>query len=105
MEESHSSGRVPPQDIEAEKSLLGAVLLSDEAVPNILEKIKDKDFYEERHQKIFAAMTALYNNHRPIDIQTLNSELKSEKNIRAVGGAPYLAELTNFVPTVSHAEA
>ena len=105
MEESHSSGRVPPQDIEAEKSLLGAVLLSDEAFPNILEKIKDKDFYEERHQKIFAAMTALYNNHRPIDIQTLNSELKSEKNIRAVGGAPYLAELTNFVPTASHAEA
>lgn len=104
-EKSPSSGRVPPQDIEAEKSLLGAILLSDEAFPSVLEKIKAEDFYEDRHQKIFAAMTALYNNHRPIDIQTLNSELKSEKNIKAIGGAPYLAELTNFVPTASHAEA
>ncbi len=103
--EIRSSGRVPPQDIEAEKSLLGAILLSDEAFPNVLEIIKAKDFYEERHQKIFAAMTALYNSHRPIDIQTLNSELRSEKTIKAVGGAPYLAELTNFVPTASHAEA
>ena len=104
-EETRSSGRIPPQDIEAEKSLLGAMLLSDEAFPNVLEIVKATDFYEDRHQKIFAAMTALYNNHRPIDIQTLNSELKSEKNIKAIGGAPYLAELTNFVPTASHAEA
>lgn len=106
MEEtSRSSGRIPPQDIEAEKSLLGAILISDEAFPDILERVKAHDFYDERHQKIFAAMTALYNNHRPIDIQTLNSELKSQKTIKAIGGAPYLAELTNFVPTASHAEA
>lgn len=106
MEETHSNaGRIPPQDIEAEKSLLGAILISDSAFPEVLERIKAKDFYENRHQAIFAAMTALYNTHRPIDIQTLTSELRSEKQLKSVGGAPYLAELTNFVPTASHAEA
>ena len=104
-EKTRSDGRIPPQDTEAEKSLLGAILISDEAFPNVLERVKANDFYEDRHQKIYAAMTALYNSHRPIDIQTLNSELKAEKNLKAVGGAPYLAELTNFVPTASHAEA
>ncbi|MBR3366027.1 replicative DNA helicase [Candidatus Saccharibacteria bacterium] len=104
-EKTRSNGRILPQDTEAEKSLLGAILISDEAFPNVLERVKSSDFYEDRHQKIYAAMTALYNNHRPIDIQTLNSELKSEKTLKAVGGAPYLAELTNFVPTASHAEA
>ena len=104
-EKTRSNGRIPPQDTEAEKSLLGAILISDEAFPNVLERVKANDFYEDRHQKIYAAMTALYNSHRPIDIQTLNSELKAEKNLKAVGGAPYLAELTNFVPTASHAEA
>ena len=104
-EKTRSDGRIPPQDTEAEKSLLGAILISDEAFPNVLERVKANDFYEDRHQKIYAAMTTLYNSHRPIDIQTLNSELKAEKNLKAVGGAPYLAELTNFVPTASHAEA
>ncbi|MBQ9029179.1 replicative DNA helicase [Candidatus Saccharibacteria bacterium] len=106
MEETRSSaGRIPPQDIEAEKSLLGAILISDGAFPEVLERIKAKDFYENRHQAIFTAMTALYNTHRPIDIQTLTSELRSEKQLKSVGGAPYLAELTNFVPTASHAVA
>ena len=104
-EKTRSDGRIPPQDTEAEKSLLGAILISDEAFPNVLERVKASDFYEDRHQKIYAAMTALYNSHRPIDIQTLNSELKAEKNLKSIGGAPYLAELTNFVPTASHAEA
>lgn len=106
MEETRSSaGRIPPQDIEAEKSLLGAILISDGAFPEVLERIKANDFYENRHQAIFTAMTALYNTHRPIDIQTLTSELRSEKQLKSVGGAPYLAELTNFVPTASHAVA
>ncbi|MBQ8992051.1 replicative DNA helicase [Candidatus Saccharibacteria bacterium] len=101
---SSSGGRIPPQDVEAEKSLLGAILISDESFSEILERVKAPDFYEDRHQKIFAAMTALYNNHRPIDLQTMNSELKSEKVLKAVGGASYLAELTNFVPSAAHAE-
>lgn len=102
---SNSDGRVPPQDITAEKSLLGAILLSDAAFPEILESISPKDFYDERHALIYSGMTSLYNHHQPIDLLTLTSELKSQKTLKQVGGAPYLTELTNFVPTASHAKA
>lgn len=102
---SNDAGRVPPQDIEAEKSLLGALLLSDAAFPNVLEILKAKDFYEPRHVDIFKGMTSLYENHRPIDLATLTSELKSQGTLKNIGGSPYLAELTNFVPTASHVDA
>ena len=109
--ESHSKDtiaknpNIPPQDLNAEKSLLGAILISDAAFPDILEKVSDKDFYEEAHGKIFHAMTVLYNSHRPIDLLTLTSELRSKKELKNIGGAAYLAELTNFVPTAAHASA
>lgn len=102
---SNDAGRVPPQDIEAEESLLGALLLSDAAFPNVLEILKAKDFYEPRHVDIFKGMTSLYENHRPIDLATLTSELKSQGTLKDIGGSPYLAELTNFVPTASHVDA
>lgn len=97
--------RIPPQDLEAEKSLLGALLLSDAAFPNILEQLKASYFYDPRHVDIFKGMTDLYTQHRPIDLMTLTSELKNQKTLKRIGGAPYLTELTNFVPTASHVEA
>lgn len=102
---SKDGGRVPPQDIIAEKSLLGAILLSDKVFPEVLMSVSPKDFYDTRHQTIFAAMVNLYDQHRPIDLLTLTSELKSLKKIKEVGGAPYLSELSNFVPAASHATA
>lgn len=102
---SRTSGRIPPQDLDAEKSLLGAMLISDSAFADVLDKIKHTDFYDKRHAEIFHAMTNLYDNHRPIDLTTLTDQLRSQKTLKAVGGAPYLAELTNFVPTASHASA
>ena len=102
---SKAGGRIPPQDIVAEKSLLGAIMLSDGALPEILTILRPADFYETRHQEIFQAMVELYDQHRPIDLLTLTSELKARKKIRAVGGAPYLTELSNFVPAASHAKA
>ena len=98
-------GRIPPQDIDAEKSLLGAIMLSDEVLPEILTIVKPADFYEKRHQIIFGAIVNLYDQHKPIDLLTLTSELKSTKQLKEIGGAPYLTELTNFVPTASHAKA
>lgn len=108
--ESHSNpetqgAHVPPQDINAEKSLLGAILLSDAAFPDILERVGYKDFYDEAHGKIFSAMTMLYNTHRPIDLITLTSELRKNKELKNIGGAKYLTELTNYVPTAAHATA
>ncbi len=110
MEESRSSqnlpaGRIPPQDLVAEKSLLGAILLSDASFPDILEIVKFRDFYDKRHEKIFHAMTALYQHHSPIDLLTLTAELRKEKELKTVGGAAYLTELSNFVATPSHAKA
>lgn len=105
MEEERISGRIPPQDLDAEKSLLGAILLSDDNFPEILEKVKAKDFYERTHSLIFKAMTKLYNDKRPIDLRTLTSELRAEKALKEVGGVPFLTELTNFVPTAANSSA
>ncbi len=102
---SKASGRIPPQDLEAEKSLLGAILISDGALPEILTILKPRDFYEERHQLIFEAMTSLYDQHKPVDLLTVTTELKTKKQLKEVGGAPYLTELSNFVPAATHAKA
>ena len=101
----NSGGRVPPQDVVAEKSLLGAIMLSDSVMPEVLTIIKPRDFYETRHQSIFEAMVLLYDQHKPIDLLTLTSELRSQKKLKEIGGAPYLTELSNFVPAASHAKA
>lgn len=108
QEVTHSKtddGRVPPQDIVAEKSLLGAIMISDTVLPDILTILKPSDFYEDRHKQIFEAMVKLYDQHKPIDLLTLTSALKSAKTLKSVGGAPYLTELSNFVPAASHAKA
>ncbi len=107
MEEKSRSkdGRIPPQDTVAEKSLLGAILISDTVLPEILNILRPADFYEKTHQLIYEAMMNLYDQHKPIDLLTLTAELKSTKKLKEVGGAPYLSELTNYVPTASHAKA
>ena len=102
---SKSGGRVPPQDIEAEKSLLGAILISDGALPEILTILKPRDFYEERHQMIFEVMMNLYDQHKPVDLLTVTTELRTKKQLKDIGGAPYLTELSNFVPAATHAKA
>lgn len=107
-EETHSNdaaGRVPPQDIVAEKSLLGAIMISDTILPEILTIIKPRDFYEKRHQIIFQAIIDLYDQHKPVDLLTLTNELKKQKLLKEIGGAPYLTELSNFTPVASHAKA
>ena len=102
---SKSDGRIPPQDITAEKSLLGAIMISDGTLPEIMTILKPSDFYDHRHEIIYQAMLNTYDQHKPIDLLTLTSELKSEKKLKEVGGAPYLTELSNFVPAASHAKA
>lgn len=102
---SKSGGRIPPQDTEAEKSLLGAIMLSDDVMADALTLLKPGDFYEKRHQIIYKAMSDLYDQHKPIDLRTLTSELKHQKQLKDIGGAPYLVELSEFVPVASHAKA
>lgn len=99
------SGRILPQDIVAEQSLLGAIIINNDVLPEVLTILKSRDFYEPRHQIIFQAITDLYDHHKPIDLLTLTSELKAQKKLNEIGKASYLAELSNFVPAASHAKA
>ena len=100
-----SGGRIPPQDITAEKSLLGALMISSDNLPEIITFLKPQDFYEERHKIIFQAILDLYDKNQPVDLLTLTAELKAKKKLKDVGGAPYLTELSNFVPAASHSKA
>jgi len=102
---SKTDGHTPPQDIEAEKSLLGAIMLDENVLPEIITIISPNDFYDKNHQVIFEAMRNLYDSHRPIDLLTLTDELKSLKKLKSIGGAAYLTELSNFVLAASHAKA
>ncbi|MBQ7201855.1 replicative DNA helicase [Candidatus Saccharibacteria bacterium] len=102
---SKDGGRIPPQDLNAEKSLLGAILISDKILPEILTIIKPSDFYDEKHKLIFEAMVNLYDRHMPVDLVTLTSELRAGKKLNDVGKASYLTELSTYVPTASHATA
>lgn len=102
---SKEGGRIPPQDIDAEKSLLGAIMISDKVLPDVLTILKSSDFYDTKHQLIFGAMVNLYDRHMPIDLVTLTSELRSMKKLNEVGKASYLTELSTYVPTASHAMA
>lgn len=99
------AGKVPPQNLDAEKSLLGAVLIDEETLADISEHVTTKDFYEKRHAIIFAGMMRLYEKHKPVDLLTLTEELKRKNEIELIGGSAYITELTNYVPTAAHAEA
>jgi replicative DNA helicase len=99
------AGKIPPQNIDAEKSLLGAVLIDEETLADISEHVTAKDFYERRHAIIYNGMMSLYEKHRPVDLLTLTEELKRKKDLDTIGGSAYLTELTSYVPTAAHAEA
>jgi replicative DNA helicase len=94
-----SAGRLPPQNIEAEQSLLGCLLLEKEAIFKIADILNPDDFYNNNHQAIFQAMIDLFNNQEPIDLITLSNKLEERKKIKEIGGRSYLAQLSNTVAT------
>ena len=99
------AGQVPPQSVEAEKSLLGAVLIDDEVLADATEFVHVGDFYDKRHNIIFGGMMRLYEKHKPVDLLTLTDELKRKKELDIVGGSAYLTELTTYVPTAANASS
>lgn len=102
-DEKIHGGKIPPQNLDAEMSLLGAILIDEEVIINIAELVKAHDFYDKRHATIFTGIIQLYEKHQPVDLLTLTNELQRKGELEAVGGASYLSELTNYVPTASHA--
>jgi replicative DNA helicase len=94
--------RLPPQSIEAEVSVLGGVLLDNEALNRVLEVMKEGDFYRENHRKIFSAILHLYQQSEPVDLITLAETLKKRDALEEVGGIEYLNSLVNSVPTAAN---
>lgn len=103
---SNSSIRVkiPPHSSEAEESVLGALFLDRDAIISVAEFLDAADFYDQRHKSIYEACLELYEERVPIDVLTVAEKLKKTKKLKEVGGASYLAEITNKVPTAAHAE-
>lgn len=96
------SHRLPPQNLEAEMSVLGGVLLDNEAMSRALEFLTPADFYRESHRKIFHAMLSLGEKSEPADLVTLTAELKNRGELDDAGGGSYLATLVDYVPTAAN---
>lgn len=97
-------GQTPPHNLEAEASLLGAILIDSDALVKIADVVRPDDFFDARHKHIFEAILTLYERRSPIDVLTLADQLKTAGMLDMVGGPSYLTELTNFVPTAAHVE-
>jgi len=91
--------RIPPNNIEAEQSVLGAMLLDKEAISTATEYISGDDFYREAHKEIFEAIVDIYNRGEPVDLITLTEKLKTRNTLEAVGGITFLTNLMDAVPT------
>ena len=99
-----AGGKVPPSNTDAEKSILGAVLLDKEAIIKIAEFLLPEHIYDPKHGEIYSAVMELFDEGLPVDIVTLSDRLKAKRKLTKVGGRAYLTELAESVPTAAHAE-
>ena len=102
MQAAEINGMVPPQALELEKSVLGALMLNEEALYGSIDKIHEGLFYKAEHQVIFAAIRTLVNNSRDVDLLTVTEQLTREGKLELAGGAFYLSQLTNNVVSAAH---
>jgi replicative DNA helicase len=99
-----SSHKLPPQNVEAEQSILGGILIENEALHKVMEILTVDDFYRDAHQMIFNAMLDLSERGEPADLITLMNELRKLNQLDSIGGASYLASLSDSVPTAANIE-
>ena len=92
-------GRIPPHSIDAEQSVLGAMIVDKEAINVAIESVKPVDFYKQANGEIYEAIIILFNKNEPVDIITLSEELKRRGTLENVGGVTYLANLSSSVAT------
>lgn len=97
------SERIPPQSMEAEKSVLGAAMLSKDALYSVMEVVRASDFYSKIHKEIYEAITTLYKQSKPVDAITVTEELKKRNTIDMVGGRAYVFSLSSDVPSTANA--
>jgi replicative DNA helicase len=95
---------LPPQDLDAEKSVIGALLIDKDAIIKVVEFLRPKHFYKTSHQIIYEAILDLYEKREPADLITVPGALKKKHDLEEIGGVSYLSELANFVPTAANVE-
>lgn len=103
-EAEFSSHKIPPQSLEAEQSILGGILIENQAINRVTEILDPDDFYRDAHRKIFNALINLSERDEPADLITLTNELRKANQLDAIGGASYLASLIDSVPTAANIE-
>src|SRR4030042_4925585 len=94
--------KILPQNLEAEKSVLGALLIDKEAIYKVSPMPKPGYFYDDNNREIYEAILDLFEKRSPIDLVTLPSQLKKRKTLKRVGGVGYISDLSGFVPTAAH---
>lgn len=99
---ANSPEKLTPQNIEAEQSLLGALLIDKDAILKIADIVAPEDFYKDKHRMIFEAILDLFRDREPIDLLSLGNRLEAKKQLEEIGGRSYLITLTNMVPTAAH---
>jgi replicative DNA helicase len=104
IEKDPSFYHVPPQSLEAEESILSAILVDNDTLPEILEILSPQDFYRSSHQKLFTAITELFSKDEPVDLVTLTNILRKRGWLEGIGGAAYLANLVDTVPLAVNAQ-
>ena len=101
---SKVDGKLQPQALELEKAVLGALMIDNESLSDTIDSLQAEYFYKTEHQKIFEAITNLFNHTQPVDILTVTEELKRMGQLDFVGGLGYISELTNNVASASNTE-
>lgn len=101
---SLETGKLPPQAVDLEEAVLGALMLEKEALNDVIDILSPQSFYKEEHQKIYAAIRDLFNQGKPIDILTVTDMLKSRAELDFVGGPYYISQLTSRVASSAHIE-
>lgn len=96
------AAKMPPQNIDAETSLIGSILIDKEAIIKIADIVAAEDFYVDRHALIFNAIMDLYEKRQPLDLVSLANKLREVEELETIGGSAYLAELTSTVPSAAH---
>ncbi len=97
-------GKVPPQAVDLEEAVLGAMMLENDKLAEVIEILKPEVFYKEQHQKIYGAIVRLYGNQQPVDILTVTEDLRQTGELEIVGGAYYITNLTNRVASAANIE-
>ena len=102
MSTHNSNLRIPPQNLESERALLGSIMLKPEGMNDAIDYVSAESFYAEKHRIIFQAMLDLFSKSEPIDLVSLSSKLKERKKLDSAGGNSFLSELVNSVPSASN---